>query len=47
VQLVLAKEDVPCLQLGGEEKPPAPLGWGTWIRSADFERDADETILRL
>jgi type VI secretion system protein ImpH len=47
VQLVLAKDDVPPLELGDETKPPTPLGWGTWIRSADFARDADETILRL
>jgi type VI secretion system protein ImpH len=47
VQLVLAREDVPPLQLGAETEPAASLGWGTWIRTADLERDADETILRL
>lgn len=47
VQLVLAKEDVPPLELGAETESAAALGWGTWIRTVDPERDADETILRL
>ena len=47
VQLVLAKEDVPPLELGAETDSAAALGWGTWIRTVDPERDADETILRL
>jgi type VI secretion system protein ImpH len=47
VQLVLAREHVPPLELGAEAESAAFLGWGTWVRSADLERDADETILRL
>ncbi|HEX9107647.1 MAG TPA: type VI secretion system baseplate subunit TssG [Longimicrobiales bacterium] len=46
LQLVLAREDVPGLALGGEE-PPQPLGWCTWLRSDGFSHDADDTILAL
>lgn len=47
VQLVLAKEKVPGCVLGGEGEAATPLGWTTWMRSAPFTRDADETILNL
>jgi type VI secretion system protein ImpH len=46
LQLVLARGDVPAFVLGAEG-PSQPLGWATWIRSAAFARDADETILTL
>ncbi|MBA4156454.1 MAG: type VI secretion system baseplate subunit TssG [Gemmatimonadetes bacterium] len=46
VQLILARDDVPGCVLGGDE-PPQPLGWSTWIRTAAFSRDADDTLLRL
>lgn len=45
VQLVLAREDVPGLVVGGDG--PSPLGWSTWIRTEPLERDADGTILFL
>lgn len=45
VQLVLKRDRVPPVVLGGEE--PGRLGWSTWVRSAPFERDADETVLVL
>ncbi len=45
LQLVLAREDVPGLVLG--EVGAQPLGWSTWLRTREFERDADETILTL
>jgi len=45
LRLVLEREHVPALTLGGEE--PGCLGWGTWIRSGPFSRDAGETILML
>ena len=47
LQPVLAANEVPGCVLGGEVGPPQPLGWSTWISSAVFPRDADETILRL
>jgi type VI secretion system protein ImpH len=46
VQLVLARDEVPGCVLGTEDVP-GPLGWCTWMRSAPFSRDADETILTL
>ncbi|HEX9107593.1 MAG TPA: type VI secretion system baseplate subunit TssG, partial [Longimicrobiales bacterium] len=45
LQLVLARDDVPALVLGGAASPP--LGWTTWIRSAPLARDPDETVLAL
>lgn len=47
LQPVLAANEVPGCVLGGDDGPPQPLGWSTWINSAVFPRDADETILRL
>lgn len=47
VQLVLESEEVPGLVLGGADPHAQPLGWSTWIRTGEFQRDADETILRL
>jgi type VI secretion system protein ImpH len=45
VQLVLARDEVPGCVLGDDS--PQSLGWSTWIRSAAFTRDADETTLAL
>ena len=45
VRLVLDGRHVPALALGSEE--PTCLGWGTWLRSAPFLHDADETVLTL
>jgi type VI secretion system protein ImpH len=51
VQLVLARDEVPGCTLGpapGEaDDAPPQLGWGTWIRTAPFGRDPDETLLML
>jgi type VI secretion system protein ImpH len=47
LQPVLAAQEVPGCVLGRDDGPPQPLGWSTWISSAVFPRDADETILRL
>jgi type VI secretion system protein ImpH len=47
VQLVLARDEVPGCVLGSEGEAATPLGWTTWMRSAPFSRDADETVLNL
>jgi type VI secretion system protein ImpH len=47
VQLVLAREDVPGVVLGSEERAQPPLGWCTWLRTEPLMRDADETILLI
>lgn len=47
LQPVLAARQVPGCVVGAGDDRPQPLGWSTWISSAEFPRDADETILRL
>ncbi len=47
MQLVLAREDVPSMVLGGTGGDETPLGWCSWIRTGPFDRDADETTLTL
>jgi type VI secretion system protein ImpH len=49
VQLALARDEVPGCVLGaGEDAGSVPrLGWGTWIRTAPFGRDPDETLLMI
>jgi type VI secretion system protein ImpH len=46
-QLVLARDEVPACTLGEEGAAAPPLGWCTWLRSAPFARDPDETVLEL
>jgi type VI secretion system protein ImpH len=46
-QLILAREDVPPVVLGGEKDEATPLGWCTWIQTCPFDRDPDETTLSL
>jgi type VI secretion system protein ImpH len=47
VQLILARDEVQGCTLGADDNVPQPLGWSTWIRSAPFTRDADDTVLTL
>ena len=47
LQPVLAARQVPGCVLGAGDDRPQPLGWSTWVSTAAFPRDADETILRL
>jgi type VI secretion system protein ImpH len=46
MQLQLARDEVPGCALG-VDGPGSPLGWCTWMRSQDFVRDPDDTILTL
>lgn len=46
VQLQLARDEVPACALG-VDGPGSPLGWCTWMRSQEFSRDPDDTILTL
>jgi type VI secretion system protein ImpH len=41
VKLVLAKEEVPPLKLGGQSR----LGWTTWMGAREPTRDADDLVL--
>lgn len=47
VQLVLARDEVPPVELGAAPQQATPLGWCTWLRSRPFTRDASDTILTL
>jgi len=47
IQLVLARDEVPACVLGAGDGEAMPLGWSTWVRTAPFARDADDTILTL
>jgi type VI secretion system protein ImpH len=42
VQLVLARHEVPAIQMGKAGR----LGWTTWLKTKPFERDAEDLILR-
>ncbi len=45
VQLILKRREVPVCELesdGGQQ-----LGWTSWVKSQDFQRDPGDTILEL
>ena len=43
IQLVLRKEDVPSVSLGGGSR----LGWDTWMQSDEPESDVDDAVFRV
>jgi type VI secretion system protein ImpH len=45
VQLVLARDEVPEYELGGEDE--LPLGLCSWAKTGEFEHDPDDAILSL
>ena len=47
VKLILEREDVPICELGAEEAAGPHLGWVSWLKSAPFGRDPDDTVLVL
>ena len=47
VQLVLEREEVPRCQLGGEGDGAPQLGWVTWMKSKDMQRNPDEAIFEV
>ncbi|NSX53731.1 type VI secretion system baseplate subunit TssG [Parasulfitobacter algicola] len=44
IQVILAREDVPDTQLGGAG-PMARLGWNTWAKSAESDKDSDQAVI--
>jgi type VI secretion system protein ImpH len=46
-QLILEREEVPRCGVGVEGGAAPRLGWVSWLKSAPFPRDTDETILNL
>jgi type VI secretion system protein ImpH len=47
VQLILRRQEVPACELKPREGDGPQLGWTSWIKSAEFSRDAGETVLEL
>ncbi len=47
VQLILKRGEVPSCELGAEGETAPMLGWVTWARTRDMDRDPSETTLRL
>lgn len=47
VQLVLARDEVPGCELGREDEGAAKLGWSSWAKTAEMNRDPEDTILEL
>lgn len=45
VQLVLRAAEVPRCQLGEAGSNAPRLGWSTWLKTREFVRDVDETVL--
>jgi type VI secretion system protein ImpH len=46
-QLILKRDEVPRCELGGDEESAPKLGWTTWGRTKDMNRDVADTILQL
>lgn len=45
VRLILRAAEVPGCRLGQPSEGAVRLGWSTWLKTADFARDADDTLL--
>jgi type VI secretion system protein ImpH len=45
IQLILLREDVPVCEL--KEEPGPQLGWTSWVKNRDFQRDPGDAILEL
>jgi len=47
VQLVLRRDETPRCELGSPGEDAPRLGWTTWAKTNDMQRDPEETIMRL
>jgi type VI secretion system protein ImpH len=47
VKLILERGEVPSCELGAEEASGPQLGWVSWMKTAPFGRDPDDTVLAL
>jgi type VI secretion system protein ImpH len=47
VKLILERDQVPACTLGAEDVPGPQLGWTSWVKSAPFSRDPEDTVLAL
>jgi len=46
VQVILKREDVPACRLDDKNAGSPRLGWLGWLKTADFESDADDAVFR-
>lgn len=47
VQLILKRDEVPRCRLGGEGQAAPQLGWVTWMKSQDMDRNPQETVFNV
>jgi len=47
VKLILERQQVPACTLGADGASGPQLGWVSWVKSAPFRRDPDDTVLAL
>jgi type VI secretion system protein ImpH len=47
VQLVLRRDETPFCELGGLGEAGPLLGWTTWAKTNELQRDPEETILKI
>jgi len=47
VQLTLARQEVPFLQLAGDGDYVPRLGWNTWLKHVEFRQDASDAVFQL
>jgi type VI secretion system protein ImpH len=47
IQLILRRDEVPRCELGAKEDGAPRLGWVTWVKSKEMERDPADTVLPL
>jgi type VI secretion system protein ImpH len=47
VKLILEREQVPACTLGAEGTSGPQLGWMSWVKSASFSRNPDDTVLAI
>lgn len=44
VQLILKRDQVPKVRLGGDRTEGSRLGWTTWLRTGPMQRDGDDLV---
>lgn len=47
IQLILRRDEVPRCELGAKEDGAPRLGWVTWVKSKEMERDPADAVLPL
>jgi type VI secretion system protein ImpH len=47
IQLILKRREVPVCELKSEPEAGWQLGWTTWFKTREFQRDPGDAVLRL